>query len=72
LQQVGTIGRRIGLLLGAVNAEVVSASNPYQSGFQPTVEPTGFQPVVVQFTAIASRGLRIADSITSRFAAGIV
>jgi hypothetical protein len=23
--------------------------NPEQSGFQPTVEPTGFQPVVVQF-----------------------
>jgi hypothetical protein len=22
--------------------------NPQQSGFQPTVEPTGFQPVVVQ------------------------
>jgi hypothetical protein len=23
--------------------------NPEKSGFQPTTEPTGFQPVVVQF-----------------------
>ena len=44
---------RSGGALGSMRAgkaEVFSAPDPSQSGFQPTVEPTGFQPVVVQFT----------------------
>ena len=42
-EALGERGRAVGLnVCGPV-------LNPQQSGFQPTVEPTGFQPVVVQF-----------------------
>jgi hypothetical protein len=30
---------------------------PKQSGFQPTVEPTGFQPVVAQFLGLLPHDL---------------
>jgi hypothetical protein len=47
---VAEVGWRRRTLLMSEEAEVVSFLNPYQSGFQPTVEPTGFQPVVVQLS----------------------
>jgi hypothetical protein len=37
----------------AGGVEVIGSSpNPHRSGFQPTAEPTGFQPVVVQYKII--------------------
>jgi hypothetical protein len=43
-----TIGWYLEILLRAGKVEVFPGLNPYQSGFQPTVEPTAFQEVVVQ------------------------
>ena len=49
LRQVGTRDQRRRSPLRTEWAEVFSALLPEESGFQPTYEPTGFQPVVVQF-----------------------
>lgn len=38
-----------------------------QSGFQPTVEPTGFQPVVVQFPGLDTGSLSMLCQIFSEF-----
>jgi hypothetical protein len=35
-----------------VSAGVVSVDSLFQSGLEPTVEPTGFEPVVVQLNSI--------------------
>jgi hypothetical protein len=44
-RQVVTFGRRFGVHLAAEKAEAFYPVNPHESGFQPTAEPTGFQPV---------------------------